>query len=124
MVTLEAVVSFVVWVAYGWTVWRRGPQIRKKYGQIEKNKRILASIWLMIGGLIVLMFGMYGASQFAGTAEGSLSPVGWLIVAAVGCVFVHAQTLAAAIMTTLMEREVTSVAPQSSTIQEKEGLES
>ncbi len=113
----------MVWVLYGWTVWRRTPQIRQKYGAMERNKRVLLSIWLMIGGLLALLFGLFGAFSLLAPKNGAPGFALWLAVAAIGCVFVHAQTLSAAIMTTLMEREVTDAPSEASQNQESEGLE-
>lgn len=94
-------------MAYGWTIWRRAHRLRQTFVKMSPTKRSALSIVLIIGSAVVMLLGLLAVQQREGIVDGRLAPWAWAGVLLVGLVFVYGQTMAGALMTSLIEQGVT-----------------
>lgn len=114
------IAMFALWVAYGVWQWRRSSIWFEKVSAVPRTKRAsLATLWLF-GGASLLLGVLYAVFSFGGFAGGGVEPWAWLVCAAAGLVFVHAQAMAGAL---LVSMAVTQRRPDPSH-NEKEGSSS
>lgn len=115
MLWTQSGISFAIWVAYGFALWRRFS------AQTAPRKRSLAAgPLLLVLGVAFLAAGFYLIEALGGIGPSGLSPAGWAAVTLVGIAFVHCQTLAAAMMAAFVQEHVTSPHPPASSKQEPE----
>lgn len=96
-----AIVAFVVWVAYGVWQWKQTPKLFAKLDTIAPQKRKALATLLLFGSAILLMATIYGIAQ----ASPRVIPAwGWVVILVVGTIFVHAQSLAAAMIISTTRR--------------------
>ncbi len=105
---------FALWIGYGVLQARRASAIRTRVLQISRPKRALAAAGLMLLGMVILFAGLGLIVTNLATNAASLSLPGWLGVAVVGLVFVHAQTLGMAMLVSIAYESVTESRVQSS----------
>lgn len=107
MPSVWAFVCFAIWVGTGFLVWRRLPELRARLAEVARGKRVATATSLLFGSAIVAIGGFFAMSQ--STAPGApIAPLQWLLIALLGAVFVGSQTLAAAILFSVVHPSVTS----------------
>lgn len=115
---MQAGFCFALWIAYGWTIWRRAHRLRDRFVRMSPGKRTTLSIVLIIGSALVMLLGLFAIQQREGIVEGRLTLWAWSGVLLIGLAFVHGQTMAGALMASLIEQSVTQPQRQSSRNQE------
>jgi len=112
---LQCLLLLGVWIGYGVVQWRRSDEIRRKIMRIERRTRVWVAILALVGGALAMLLGLILVQQAGGLAGDSLRWWAWLAIAIIGLGFVHAQTIAAAMMVTLVQETVTSSGEATST---------
>lgn len=97
VIWFQAVVCFGVWVGYGFYLRRLSANLRQKAA--ARKSRFGLSVALMIGAMVVMLAGLMAVQSLGGIRDRAMVPWAWLVVTALGIVFVHMQTLAAVSMT-------------------------
>jgi len=115
-----ALIVFLVWVSYGLVQWRRSAQLLETVRAIpERKRRALATLIIFVSAAL-LLGGLYGIALIAPNQQ-SLNVLQWICVAVLGLLFVHAQTMAAAMILSQAHFVVTKTSPPPSTSQDSEG---
>jgi hypothetical protein len=81
---------------------------------MSRSKRTVLGPVLMIVGAIFLLGGVALTASIHGLSGGSLTPIGWLIITAVGFLFVHAQMIASLMMVSVAAQNEPAGSPQAS----------
>jgi hypothetical protein len=110
----QGVVCFLLWIGYGAIQARRSDKIRAKMSALGRGTRATLGGVLMIGGAAVLIAGGVVIEQIGGFTKTGMTALGWLVVAVVGLVFVHAQTMSFAMLVSLAQETVTNSHPSPS----------
>ena len=100
--------AFALWIAYGIYQSRRSNAIRMQVMAIPRARRGVLGAALFVVGAMVLLGGLGLVLQRGGFTSGGLTPVAWLVVAILGLLFVHAQTMATALLVSLVQQGVTN----------------
>jgi hypothetical protein len=103
-----ALACFLLWIAYGVYQSRRSDLIRQKMSGLSRGGRAGLGAALMIGGAVALVGGGVLLEQIGALTKSGITPIGWLLVAIVGLGFVHAQTIAFAMLVSLAYDAVTN----------------
>ena len=106
----QGLFCFLLWIGYGVVQSRRTDMIREKVGGMSRGARGGLGAALMVLGAMVLLGGGLLIEQAGGFTKTGMTPLGWLIVAAIGLLFVHAQTMAFSMLLSLVQETVTNVA--------------
>jgi hypothetical protein len=110
----QVLVSFVIWILFGWFQARQGVKWRSILAQMSRRKRTVLGPILLVVGAAGLLGGIKGMAAVNGLADGSLTPSGWAIVTVVGIVFVGAQVAAGLMMVSLATQSEPDGTPQTS----------
>jgi hypothetical protein len=110
---------FALWIAYGIYQWRNGPRLLAKLKLIEAGKRKLWGTLLLLGSALFLLGSLFGLSNVS-PAKNGLSFGQWAIVAVIGLIFVHGQTIACAMLLSLGEFGVPNTSSSASSLKEPE----
>ncbi|HZH97654.1 MAG TPA: hypothetical protein VEX38_01670 [Fimbriimonadaceae bacterium] len=116
----QGLVSFAVWIAYGVVQWRRSSKIYTRVSSIDRQKRITGGAVLMLLGALVLLGGLYSVELLGGFTRTGMTPLGWLLVTLVGLAFIHSQTVAAAMLVSLVGPTVTEASSAASSNRDTE----
>jgi len=81
---------------------------------IPRNRRAALGAVAMLLGATVLFGAMILAQVIGGFTRNGMTPLTWLMIAAGGLAFVHAQTMAMAMLVSLVDESVTSTMSVSS----------
>jgi hypothetical protein len=102
MIWLQGLTCFAVWLAYGYFRSRSSDKIRARLAGMSRRSKAASGAGLMILGAAIL-FGVLVFSYATGgfTVKGMTIPT-WIMVAVGGLAFVHAQTMAMAMLVALM----------------------
>lgn len=90
-----AIAAFVLWLAYGVWQWRRSAQLYERLSGIPVRKRMVNATLLLLGSAVALVAVFYLIQQ---SSPKVIPPWGWAVLIVAGLGFVHAQTLAAAMI--------------------------
>lgn len=90
-----AFAAFALWLAYGIWQWRRSMQLYDKLADIPVRKRTVNATLLLLGSGVALVAVFYFIQQ---ASPKVIPPWGWAVLIVAGLGFVHAQTLAAAMI--------------------------
>jgi hypothetical protein len=104
----QGVACFLLWIGYGAFQTRRSHAIRQKMSTLGRGTRATLGGVLMIVGAAALVGGGLLIEQVGGFTKTGMTPLGWLTVALVGLLFVHAQTMAFAMLVSLVQETVTN----------------
>lgn len=115
---VQAGLAFVLWIAYGTFLWRRSDVIRASAGKGSRTARAIKAALMLFGGAALLLACLVQLQNAGGFTRTGMTPVAWAIVTVVGLVFVHLQTVAAAILVLLVQEPVTTGARATSVEQE------
>lgn len=114
---------FVIWLLLGSLVWRNLPAIRMRLALSTRRTRIAQGTGLLFGTAALLVAGFFGLMSRGGSTA-TLSPFEWLAVAAIGGLFVLGQSLAAAILFSVVDPGVTNRESAASMHKNLEGKDS
>ena len=114
----QALLAFLVWIAVGTVIARRGKSVRQWAARRGRNAAPIA-----MGGLlaaVLILFGSMSALAKAGGFGGTtMSPPVWFVVTLAGGAFIGAQTAATIVLAAIARQAaVTSRVPPASTIQD------
>src|SRR5690242_522485 len=104
----QGLACFLLWIGYGVVQSRRSEAIRVKVGGMSRTARAVLGALLMVGGAALLIGAGLLMDGIGGFAKTGMTPIGWLIVATAGLVFVHAQTMSFAMLVSLAHETVTN----------------
>lgn len=108
MLWAQVLASFFLWIGYGVMLWRGNEGFRIKIEKIPRNRRaVLGSTLLVVGG-IVLAGGLFAIQSMNGIEKGVLQGWAWAAITALGLVFVHADVMAAAMLVSVVQEDVTN----------------
>ena len=105
---------FLVWVLYGVVQWRRSGKILHRLTQMPRRKRVAIASGCLFGGAVFMLAALY-AIFFVAKLQGFALAAA---TALVGLAFVHAQTMAAAMLVSLAYPGVTEQGAVTSSSQE------
>lgn len=108
MIWLQAITCFGLWIAYGVVQARRSPRIRARLEAMSRGKKTAMGAILMLSGALVFFLTLLGSYVLHGITPNGMTPLTWIAVALGGLAFVHAQTMAMAMMVSLVHETVTS----------------
>jgi NhaP-type Na+/H+ or K+/H+ antiporter len=124
MIWAQGLLSFGVWVAYGYVRARGSDTLRRQLAQKPRRRRALLGGAYMLGSVTILFLGLMGIALAGGMPPGSMLPWGWVSMTILGLVFVHGQTQGAACLISLIQDPVTSAVLKPSTSAEQESPQS
>ena len=104
----QSLVCFVFWVAYAVAQTRRSTAIRTWAFAIPRTRRGLmaAALFLVPSGLLLCLLLTIAAQH--GIKPDGMQPWAWLVILVGGLGYVHAQTLATALLVSLAHEAVTT----------------
>lgn len=105
MLWAQGLVSFVVWILYGVFQTRRLAQVRAAVERVPRSRRGCLGALILLVAAGTLFGGLIGITAMGGFAGGGMTALGWLLVTLLGLGFVHAQTMAVAMLATLAQGE-------------------
>lgn len=108
MIGLQAGSAFVLWVAYGVLLWRRSDVIRVYAGRGSRTARAIRAAAMLFGGAVMMLVALGLINNAGGFTKAGMTGWAWFVVAGVGLVFVHLQTMAAAMLVLLVQEPVTT----------------
>jgi len=114
VIWFQALVCFGLWIGYGVLQARRSETIRAKVTSLSRNARATMGAVTMLLGAIVLFGILIGSQYLGGFTRDGMTPLTWLAIGAGGLLFVHAQTMAMAMLVSLVYESVTSTPGASS----------
>ena len=101
MLVTQLAISFAIWIAFGWVNAKRVPGMRASLKPVKRSTKIVLAPAVLLGSAAGLFGAGFILMRIHGLNNGSLTPVGWLLVTFTGTAFVGAQTLAAVTMLSL-----------------------
>jgi multidrug efflux pump subunit AcrB len=116
----QGLISFALWLVYGAIQWRRSKEIHSQMSALQRIRRITGAAVLMLASAVVLLAGLFAVELLGGFTRTAMTPLGWLGVTVIGLAFVHAQTLAAAMLVSLVRPAVTEEAAAASSKRDTE----
>jgi hypothetical protein len=109
MFWLQGLVSFAIWIVFGIVYSRRSRHIRAYLFAQSRGRRVAIGAISMIGGSALLFGTLVALHATGGFTSHGMTPLSWLLITGAGLVFVYSQTLAMAVLVTLvMDGVVTS----------------
>jgi hypothetical protein len=102
MIWVQALVCFAIWIGYGFVQSRRSQEIRAKLSALPRSRRVMSGAVLMLFGAATLFGVLMLVQIMGGLTQSGLTFLSWVLVAAGGLAFVHAQTMAMAMLITLV----------------------
>lgn len=102
MIWIQGLVCLVLWIGYGVVQSRRSNELRDKLNAIPRSARGLRGALLMLVGAAILFAALLIAHSLGGFTENGMTPLTWVAIAIAGFAFVHGQTMAMAILVTLV----------------------
>ncbi|HEY0866437.1 MAG TPA: hypothetical protein VGE01_03605 [Fimbriimonas sp.] len=117
MIWIQGLLSFLVWVGYGfWQSRRPQPPLTFTRRMRREVRGLTAAALLLVA--VALLFGALDAVyRFGGFRPQGLAPWAWGLVTVVGLAFIHLQTLSLALIVTLAKDSVTAGRTPASTTQ-------
>jgi hypothetical protein len=103
----QALTSFGLWVAYGVFQARRAARVREWARAVSPALRGFWAAGLFLGGAALMLMGLLGIAAGKGISPSGLQAWAWLALSGVGLAFVHAQTLAMALLVVSAQEAVT-----------------
>ena len=120
----QALLSFGLWVAYGVVQARRASRIRAWARQVSPALRGLWAAGLFLGGAGVMFGSLFSLAARNGITPLGIAGWGWIVLSLAGLVFVHAQTLAMALLVVSAQEAVTQGRAPASENSELQGIPS
>lgn len=118
MVWIQGLASFAVWIAWGLWQRKRAEAWRDRIARLPRAAVVaVASVGFVLSAT-VLLGALMLVSSAQGIAGGTLKPWAWLVVTAVGLVFVGMQTASATALVLLVRGTETPRPARSSDRQE------
>ncbi len=107
MLVTQGLTSFVCWLAYGAFMAKRLTLLRVAFRQRSRSGRALwaAALLVLSAAVLLLTFAATGERGFVG---GRMSPTTWGVITAAGFAFVHLQSLAFAMVVSIVQDDVTA----------------
>ncbi len=108
MIGLQVGSAFVLWIAYGLLLWRRSDAVRAYAGKGSRTARAIRAAAMLFGGAAALLAVLVQVQNGGGFTPSGMAGWAWFVVAGAGLVFVHLQTMAAAMLVLLVQEPVTT----------------
>jgi hypothetical protein len=102
MIWIQGLICFAIWIAYGFVQSRRSDQIRGKISGQPRSKRAIGGAVIMLLGAGILFGVLVTAHSLGGFTDRGMTIPTFIAIAVAGLGFVHAQTMAMAMLVTLM----------------------
>lgn len=102
MIWVQGLICFAIWIAYGFIQSRRSDTIRQRLSSLTRQSRAVSGAVIMLVGAGILFGVLITAHSFGGFTTNGMTPLTFLAIAIAGLGFVHAQTMAMAMLVTLM----------------------
>jgi len=118
MIWLQGSASLLLWLAYGFWLWRRACALSGSTRICRSSQATKGALFLICGALM-LVVGMWAVLRLGGFGSDGMTAFGWLGVSALGLVFVHMQAAAASVLIGLAESAVTK-APEGASFEQKQ----
>ncbi|HVL38466.1 MAG TPA: hypothetical protein VM328_03650 [Fimbriimonadaceae bacterium] len=119
MFLAQVALMFALWLGYGLLQWRRSQTIQQAMMEICRKRRAVYGPLLLLAGVAAMAGGFAVVQAMGGLTREGLTIVAWLVLALSGLLFVHLQTIGAAMMASL----ATAVTPCCSSPSCKCGVE-
>ena len=107
MIWIQGGLSFLAWIAAGYTLNRRGELLQARAVQLSRAHRAILGGALFVVPALVLIGGLALLLQSGGFTANGLTVPAWLVVTLLGLTFVCCQMLGMAMLLTLMRENVT-----------------
>jgi hypothetical protein len=108
MIWIQGLISFLVWIGYGFFQARRSEKIRAWVCSLSRQHRAVSGALLIVVGMAFLFGGLFALLQMGGFTATGLTPVAWGAVTLLGLLFVHFQTLGTGMLVSLIGADVTN----------------
>lgn len=108
MIFFQGGLSFLIWIGYGFLQSRNSRKIREQVGRMSRAQRGILGAALYLVGAMVLIGGLGIVLERGGFTNSGLTPIAWIVVVLLGLAFVHAQTMATAMLVSLIQLNVTN----------------
>lgn len=105
MMWVQAGLSFLIWIAYGWSRRRMAGEMQRKMEAMPYSRRVLLGSAGMIGSMIGLFAGLGMIGALGGVHNRVMTWWAWPIVTVLGLGFVHMQILGAGAMVTIVQQD-------------------
>jgi hypothetical protein len=105
---IQCLLLLAAWIGYGILQWRRSDRIRQRVLEISRTTRVWLAIVALFGSGAAMILGLFIVQESGGSTGDHLRWWAWLTIAVLGLGFVHAQSLAGAMMVSLIQEAVTS----------------
>jgi len=118
-VFFQSAIAFLIWVAYGYYQSRRPEQVRRISERIKREYRGPVAALLLMAAVAALFLGLNLVVLAGGFKSDGLAIWAWVAVVAIGLMFVHLQTLALALIVSVVQESVTASRLSASSSQEE-----
>jgi hypothetical protein len=102
MIWVQGLVCLAIWIGYGVFQTRRSTTLRAQLLAIPRSARGIRGAVLMLLGAAILMASLMLANSLGGFTDNGMTPLTWVGIAIAGLAFVHGQTMAMAILVTMV----------------------
>lgn len=119
MIWLQGLLSFLVWILYGWRMRSASASLRDRLIGWPRKRRVLVASLGLTGSLVLLFLSLWCIAALGGMRETGLTAWGWIAVTLAGLGFIHVQVISAASMITLLHSSVTPASTGSSVHQDR-----
>lgn len=94
----QALAAFVIWISYGFFLWRRQPRMTETARHLPARQVMVRSLAWLLGSSLSSLGLLSVVGGLGGVEEGRLVPWGLAVAVVAGLIFVHGQTVAAVLM--------------------------
>jgi hypothetical protein len=108
VIWVQALSCFALWIVYGVFQSKRSDAIRARISRLSRTARAWLGALLMVGGAVIMIAAGLLMESLKGFTPKGMTMTGWLVIAAAGLAFVHAQTMAFAMLVSLAYDSVTN----------------
>lgn len=118
MIWLQGLACFALWVGYGIFKSRSSNDLRARLAKIPRQRKALAGAGYMILGAAILFAALMASHALGGFTPNGMTLPTWGIISITGLAFVHAQTMAMAMLVAMMIDGVVTSQPRPSSDQQ------
>jgi hypothetical protein len=92
---IQAAISFVLWVAFGWSQRRQGERLAPIIAKTPRGLRSIIAIGLLFFSIAILFGALLGLARIGHLSTEGLTVLGWILFTLAGVLFIQLQFFAA-----------------------------
>ncbi|MFN7172503.1 MAG: hypothetical protein ACK4P3_06935 [Fimbriimonadaceae bacterium] len=101
MLWIQAAISFVLWVIFGWSQRRQGERLAPIIVKIPRGMRSVIAIGLLFLSIVILFGALLGLARIGHLSTEGLTALGWILFTFAGLIFIQLQFFAAFLLLSL-----------------------